>query len=381
MRTSLWLWVPGLVVVATFQMITIEAPAAESRPNGEITSNRPETTYERFLPLAVAGDPDIQHFLGTMHFYGEGVELNYDEAHDWFHLAAEEGNFKSQRNLGIFHSRLLPRIPEKYFDPEEANLWFSLAAASSRDPEISTLVSRSYGKFLTANAEKLLKETEKRHIGETIFVTLCAGCHGFDGHAPYSGAPSFALGQRLKQSNSVLVDSILNGKGLMSAWGSTLSKEQALATVSYIRRLDKGAAGSAQVAELPTPAQQLARDDRDETEPAEKNYLQFCGGCHGFNGIAWYVNSPSFALRERMHKSDAELADSISNGRGAMPSWENMLLPHQIDALVKYIRTLPETYERGIGNELRPSPDLFFRFRPLGETGPEWTGADPRSSR
>jgi len=381
MRTSLWLWVPALVVVASFQMITIEAPAAESRPNGEITSNRPETTYERFLPLAVAGDLDIQHFLGFMYFYGEGVELNYDEAHYWFHLAAEEGSFKAQRNLGIFHSRLLPRIPEKYFDPEEANLWFSLAAASSGDPRISTLVSRSYGKFLAADAKKLLKETEKRHIGETIFVTLCAGCHGFDGHAPYSGAPSFALGQRLKQSNSVLVDSILNGKGLMSAWGSTLSKEQALATVSYIRRLDDGAAGSAQAAELPTPAQQLARDEGTEPGPAEKTYLQFCGGCHGFNGIAWYVNSPSFALRERMHKSDAELADSISNGRGAMPSWENMLLPHQIDALVKFIRTLPETYERGIGNELRPSPDLFFRFRPIGETGLEWIGADPESSR
>ena len=154
----------------------------------------------------------------------------------------------------------------------------------------------------------------------------------------------------------------------MSAWGSTLSKDLALATVSYIRRFYNGVADSAQVAELPSPAQQLAMDQGNEPESAEKIYLQFCGGCHGFNGIAWYVNSPSFALRERMHKSDAELADSISNGRGAMSSWENMLLPHQIDAVVKFIRTLSETYERGIGNELRPSPDLFFRFRPIGET-------------
>jgi len=320
MRTPLWSGLLSLVIVAALQIISVQATAVESRPIGEIASNRPDTTYERFLPLAVAGDPDIQNLLGFMYFYGEGVELNYDDAHYWFHLAAEEGNYKAQRNLGIFHSRLLPRIPEKYFDSKEANLWFSLSAASSRDPGISTLVSRSYGKFLTADAEKLLEETEKRHIGETIFVTLCAGCHGFDGHAPYSGAPSFALGERLEQSNSALVDSILNGKGLMSAWGRTLSKELALATVSYIRRLDNSSAGSTQEAELPTQAQQLARDEGNEPEPAEKTYLQFCGGCHGFNGIAWYVNSPSFALRERMHKSDAELANSISNGRGAMPS-------------------------------------------------------------
>jgi mono/diheme cytochrome c family protein len=360
-------------------MMSVGSISAESRSNGEIASNRPETTYERILPLAVAGDPDIQNFLGFMYFYGEGVELNYDDAHYWFHLAAEEGDFKAQRNLGIFHSRLLPRVPEKYFDSEEANLWFSLAAASSLDPGISTLVSRSYGKFLAADVENLLKETEKRHIGETIFVTLCAGCHGFDGRAPYTGAPSFALGQRLEQSNSALVGSILNGKGLMSAWGSTLSEELAQATVSYIRRLDNGAAVSAQVVGPTTPTQQLALDEGNEPESGEKIYLQFCGGCHGFNGIAWYVNSPSFALRERMHKSDAELANSISNGRGLMPSWENMLLPYQIDALVKFIRTLSETYDSGIGNELRPSPELFFRFRPRGETGQEWIDADPRN--
>jgi mono/diheme cytochrome c family protein len=363
----MWSGLLSLVIVAALQIISVDATVAESRPIGEISSNRPDTTYERFLPLAVAGDPDIQNFLGFMYFYGEGVELNYDNAHYWFHLAAEEGNLKAQRNLGIFHSRLLPRIPEKYFDSEEANLWFSLSAASSLNPKVSTMVSRSYSKFLTADAEKLLKETEKRHIGETIFVTLCAGCHGFDGHAPYSGAPSFALGERLNQSNSVLADSILNGKGL--------------ATVSYIRRLDNSSADSAQVAELPTQAQQFARDEGNEPDPVEKTYLQFCGGCHGFNGIAWYVNSPSFALRERMHKSDAELADSIAKGRGAMPSWENMLLPHQIDALVKFIRTLSEAYERGIGNELRPSSNLFFRFRPIGETGPEWADTDPKYSR
>ena len=381
MRTALRFRFLGLVTFAVFQIISVEAPATESRSIGEIASNRPDTTYERFLPLAVAGDTDIQNFLGFMYFYGEGVELNYNDAHYWFHLAAEEGDFKAQRNLGIFHSRLLPRIPEKYFDAEEANLWFSLAAASSRDPGVSTLVSRSYDKFLTADARKLLQETEKRHIGETIFVTLCAGCHGFDGHAPYSGAPSFALSHRLEQSNSALVDSILNGNGQMPAWGSTLSEELALATVSYIRRLANGAAGSAQVVEPTTLSQQLVLDDEDKPESSEKIYLQFCGGCHGFNGIAWYVNSPSFALRERMHKSDADLAHSISNGRGAMPSWEHMLLPHQIDALVKFIRTLSESYERGIGNELRPSPELFFRFRPLGETGPEWIDADPKDSR
>ena len=368
----------GLMIAAVLQVISVEA-IAESGPKIGKSDNRPLTTYERFLPLAIAGDPDIQHFLGFMFFYGEGVDLNYDEAHYWFHLAAEEGDSRAQRNLGIFHSRAVSRIPEKYYDPKEANLWFSLAATYTNNADISRLASQSYGKFLAPDAKKVLTETEERQIGETVFLTFCAGCHGFDGHAAYPSTPSFALGERLKQSDSSLVDSILNGKGLMPPWGDTLSEGVARKSVSYIRTvLHKKVAGASQYEGNQTIEQQFTRFEGDQLELGENIYLQFCGGCHGFNGIAWYVNSPSFALRERMEKHDSELANSIKNGRGEMPSWEYMLLPHQIDALVKFIRTLSETYESGIISELQPPPEQFFRFRPKSQTGPEWIGGDAR---
>jgi len=93
---------------------------------GAATTPTPMTTYERFVPLAQLGDTDIQHFLGFMHFYGEGVELDYDESHYWFHRAAEEGDLKSMHNLGLFHSRALPRIPEQFYDPREAKCCFTL---------------------------------------------------------------------------------------------------------------------------------------------------------------------------------------------------------------------------------------------------------------
>ena len=175
---------------------------------------------------------------------------------------------------------------------------------------------------------------------------------------------------------------VLNGLNLMPAWGEILTEELAYAAVSYIRRrLDSGAKGDPDTRPRPTPEELVAEYAGSELELGEKTYLQFCGGCHGFNGIAKYVNSPSFALQERMEKSDEELANAIRKGFGVMPSWENMLLPQQIDALVKFIRTLPDNYESGIGtSELRSMPPLFFRFRPRGETGPEWTGADPTGS-
>lgn len=343
-----------------------------SENNTQSASERPLTTYERYLSLAVAGDPTIQYFLGYMFFYGEGVGVDYDAAHYWFHQAAEEGDWRAQRDLGIFHARASTHIPEKFYAASEANLWFSLAAANPGNPAKSALAALSYDKFLATSLDKVIQASDGKHIGESIYQSSCAGCHGFGGHAAYPDTPSFARGERFEQSDAVLVASILDGRGQMPAWGSIMSIAAAHKVVSYIRT--EVSRGSAQKI-----LKSLLQVIPEESQLAlgEQTYLNFCGGCHGFNGIAWYVNAPSFALRERMEKTDADLTNSIKNGRGAMPSWEFMLKPEQIEALVQFIRTLAQTYEIGITAKLR-RPDQFLRFRPRGESGPNWTSDDLR---
>jgi len=316
------------------------------------------STYDKFLPRAEAGDPLIQHFLGYMFFYGEGVELNYDEAHAWFHLAAEEGDFRAQRNLGIFHSRAIRRIPEKFYDPEEANVWFSLAAANPENPENNQLAVKAYNAFLASKSGKVKLATGEQHSGKSIYQGFCAGCHGFNGIAAFPDMPSFAYGERLDKSDSTLVASILKGKREMPAQGMTLSPRAAAKTLAYIRK-----AFGRNPIESASMSAQAASVDPEQLAIGEEAYLNFCGGCHGFNGIAWYVNSPSFALRERMDKTDEELKNSIKNGFGIMPAWEHMLRPAHIDALVTYIRTLAPRYDSGIVDELR-RPEQYLRFRP-----------------
>lgn len=360
-----------LMLATIFQAAAlVAAPATENTT--QPANERPLTTYERFLPLAVAGDPAIQHFLGYMYFFGEGVELDYDEAHYWFHLAAEEGDLRAQQNLGVFHSRAIPRIPEKFYDARESNLWFSLAAANPENQVISLQASQSYKKFLAPNLNEAVRGSSRADLGETVYHAACAGCHGFNGLAAYAIAPSFARGDRLDKSDADLVQSILHGQGKMPPWGKILSAGVAQKIVLYIRN-EFGQGATREIA----PAQGVAESDTRELALGQETYVNFCGGCHGFNGIAWYVNSPSFALRERMDKSDAELANSIKNGLGAMPSWEYMLQPAQIDALVKFIRTLAPVYDSGIVGEMR-RPGKYLRFRPEGESGLDWTGDDLR---
>lgn len=331
------------------------------------SSMDPRSTYEKILPLAKAGDPDMQNMLGFMYFYAEGVGLDYEQAHQWFHQAAEQGNPMAQRNLGLLHSKSWARIPASFDDPVEANFWFSLHAAGASGG--SRLAASSYSSFLKPMAENG-EVNHRASSGEDIYLAFCAGCHGFDSSAPFPRAPSLLMGETLGKGDSVLLGSILDGLNSMPAWRQTITQQQAMAVLAYLRdRFDESSDSSPPVNMGQTSAISRASDDQDMGEAV---YTRFCGGCHGFNGISYYVNSPSFALRQRMEKSDAQLSRSIRKGLGVMPSWENMLNPQQIDSLVRFIRTLAPAYESGIDHDIRLAPELYFLFPPIGETGGNW---------
>jgi len=97
----------------------------------------------------------------------------------------------------------------------------------------------------------------------------------------------------------------------------------------------------------------------------ESTYATFCAGCHGFNGIAAYIGSPSFALAERMEKSDAELLRTITQGHGVMPMWKDKLPDEALANALRFVRTLPVQYQNGIAQVLRTPPSLFFFFGPM----------------
>jgi len=102
-----------------------------------------------------------------------------------------------------------------------------------------------------------------------------------------------------------------------------------------------------------------------QDNPGEQAYVTFCAGCHGFNGIAAYVGAPSFALGERMEKSDAELFRTITMGHGVMPRWENKLPDELLFEALRFLRTLPLQYRNGIAQIVRTPPPFYFVFGPM----------------
>lgn len=220
------------------------------------------TTYDKYLPRAMAGEPAYETLLGFMTFFGEGADRDRVQAHLWFHRAAEHGSALAARNLAIMHSLGLG----VEHDADEAAIY-------ARQAEIEDLEATT--RNATAAAEPDVRV-----------------------------ASAAAL--------------------------------------------------------FPMPSTRT-----DDVSPGEAAYATYCAGCHGLNGIAAYIDSPSFALRERLDKSDAELLHGIESGMGAMPGWGGKLSPLLLARILAFVRTLPEQYEQGIMHGIRRAPELYFLFGPM----------------
>ena len=77
---------------------------------------------------------------------------------------------------------------------------------------------------------------------------------------------------------------------------------------------------------------------------AASTYKTNCVSCHGPDGrgsvVGKSLHAADFHSAQVQQQSDAQLADVVGQGRGNMPAFGTRLSKGQIDALVKYIRTL-----------------------------------------
>ena len=77
---------------------------------------------------------------------------------------------------------------------------------------------------------------------------------------------------------------------------------------------------------------------------AATTYKTNCVSCHGQDGrgsaVGKSLHAADFHSAQVQQQSDTQLADVVAQGRGNMPAFATRLSKDQIDALVKYIRTL-----------------------------------------
>jgi TPR repeat protein len=67
-----------------------------------------QTAYEDLHPLAEAGDPKAQYYIGFMHYSGKGVNQDSAEALKWVKPAAESGLAEAQYLFAMMNEEGLP---------------------------------------------------------------------------------------------------------------------------------------------------------------------------------------------------------------------------------------------------------------------------------
>lgn len=82
------------------------------------------TALRKFQPLAEQGDAEAQYYLGSLYYYGKGVEKNYVEAKKWYRKAAAQGHAGAQEKLGEMYEKGVD-VPQDHI---AAYMWFYLAA-------------------------------------------------------------------------------------------------------------------------------------------------------------------------------------------------------------------------------------------------------------
>ena len=71
--------------------------------------------------------------------------------------------------------------------------------------------------------------------GREVFMRECMACHGESGEGKLPGLPNFKEGKTLFKTDSVLIDIVRDGKGVMPSFNGLLTDEDIRNVVSYLR--------------------------------------------------------------------------------------------------------------------------------------------------
>jgi mono/diheme cytochrome c family protein len=197
-------------------------------------------------------------------------------------------------------------------------------------------------------------------IGEGIYDANCAACHGADGVGTVLGAADFT-DLRLMDDRAPrdFYLTVTQGKGSMPAWQGRLSQDERWAVIDYLRTFSYDATlpgdTTVTVPTQPATAEDIcpstyvsqtnpfAWDDPAATAAGQTIYNQNCDMCHAADGSGSIPGAPDLTTPEMQAELRSEEGESlcvVSEGRGTMPGWKEILSVEEIWQVLTYIGSL-----------------------------------------
>jgi mono/diheme cytochrome c family protein len=198
-------------------------------------------------------------------------------------------------------------------------------------------------------------------LGQQLYQTNCAACHGEDGIGTVLGASDFT-DLRIVDSRAPrdFYLTVTQGKGSMPAWQGRLSQDERWAVIDYLRTFSYDPALPEEVASAnPTassgesacdPALQsqsnpFAWNNAEAIDAGQAIYNQSCGMCHGADGTGSLAGTPDLTTTETqslLRADNGEMLCVVAEGRDAMPGWKETLSVEQMWQVLTYIANLEQ---------------------------------------
>ncbi len=133
-------WRSAVASIVLVLLLIVSQRAGAQFENGKDAYDRGDhaTAYGIWLPLAEAGDPEAQFWIGELLAYGKGIERDSQKARTYYLKAAYQGHGKAQRAA----AGLLYPLDNKATETEKA-LHFTLNLRAATNGVTSAYVSIS----------------------------------------------------------------------------------------------------------------------------------------------------------------------------------------------------------------------------------------------
>jgi cytochrome c oxidase cbb3-type subunit 3 len=187
-----------------------------------------------------------------------------------------------------------------------------------------------YEKYLKMDLKAVAADKQANEMGQRLFLTYCAQCHGSDAHGS-KGFPNLADNDWLWGGEPETIEkTILEGRqGMMPAYGGNPDAVG-------------GEAGAKEVANFVRSLSGLSHDAELAAKGKEK-FATVCFACHGPEGKGQTaMGAPNLTDKTWLYgSSEATIVETITKGRAnRMPAWKDFLGEAKVHLLAAYVLSL-----------------------------------------
>jgi mono/diheme cytochrome c family protein len=157
-------------------------------------------------------------------------------------------------------------------------------------------------------------------IGQGLYQTHCAECHGADGKGVVPGARNFNdLDYMRGETPASFFRTVAEGRGEMPSFQNILTSDQRWDVVFYVWRFST---------------------DADTLALGKSIYEANCAACHGEDGVGKVLGAADFTdLRVVDDLAPRDFYLTVTQGKGSMPAWQGRLSQDERWAVIDYLRT------------------------------------------